>query len=364
MARRPACSSSTSSSSPSASSPPPAAAGVEFVADRGDHGARLDRAVQRHGASRGLSRARIQRLVADGRVTVNGQRAARAAARVHDGDVVRVAVAAPTRRREVVAEALPLDVVHDDADLLVVVKPPGQLVHPTARRRSGTLLNAVLGRARAEGGWQPHLLQRLDAGTSGLLVVAKSREALRTLQRLPVTKDYLALVWGRPTPARGRIETHLRPDPLHRRRMMVSGDGALAATEYRTLGRGRAGARGVSLLVCRLLTGRTHQLRVHLADRGWPLVGEPVYRVRTSIRLPDPRQHRAAVTFGRQALHAWQLSFPHPATGTLLRFSAPVPADLAGLLEGLGLTARGDEPRLIEPSSRSGRPRLRQDRLR
>jgi 23S rRNA pseudouridine1911/1915/1917 synthase len=144
-------------------------------------------------------------------------------------------------------------------------------------------------------------------------------------------------VWGRPTPPAGRIDVPLGRDPLDRRRVMASTVGVRAVTEYRTLARTRGRAAGLSLLCCRLVTGRTHQLRVHLAERGWPLVGEAVYRVQTRLRLPDPRLHRTAVGFEREALHAWRLTFTHPRTGQTLRFRAGVPADLQALLDGLGL---------------------------
>jgi 23S rRNA pseudouridine1911/1915/1917 synthase len=303
--------------------------GVEFIADRGDHGHRLDRAVLRHGVLHGLSRARLQRLIAAGEVAVNGSAATRPAQRLRAGDVVRLLVTAPPPRRAAAAEPLPLDVVYEDDDLIVVNKPSGQVAHPSYRNRSGTLLNALLGRAAAaEARWQPHLLHRLDKDTSGLLAVAKSRRVLAALQRGAIAKDYLALVWGRPSPATGRIDMKLGRDPLDRRRVMASHTGAAATTDYRTLARGRGPARGLTLLACRLVTGRTHQLRVHLAANGWPLVGDRVYRARTGVRLPDARLHRDATTFPRQALHAWRLSFAHPRSRLPLTLVAEPPADL------------------------------------
>lgn len=316
-----------------------ARAGVEFVADRGDAGQRLDAAAMRHGAAHGLSRSRVQRLIAAGGIAVNDRTATRPAQRLRVGDVVRLDVVAPAARPAPAGESLPLDVAYEDDDLLVVAKAPGQVVHPSYRNPSGTLLNALLG--RAAGAWTPHLLQRLDKGTSGLVIVAKSREALAALQRSPVEKDYLALVWGRPTPAAGRIEVKLGRDPLDRRRVTASKDGAVALTEYRTLSRTRGPARGLTLLACRLVTGRTHQLRVHLAERGWPLVGEPVYRSPLRPRLPDPRLHRAATSFGRQALHAWRVTFEQPRSGRRMLVIAPPPPDLEQLWLGVGLAARG-----------------------
>ena len=292
----------------------------------------------RRGDLHGLSRARVQRLVTEGRVFVNGRRATRPAQRVQLGDVVQLEVGTARPRPAPVAEALPIEVVFEDGDLLVVNKAPGQVVHPSFKNASGTLLNGLLELAgRGGGAWQPHLVQRLDKGTSGLLLVAKSRAVQTALQQAAFTKEYLALVWGRPTPAAGRIETRLGRDPLDRRRVVATLDGAVAVTEYRTLARSRDGARGVTLLCCRLVTGRTHQLRVHLADRGWPLVGDPVYRTPTRGRLPDPHLHRAALQFPRQALHAWRLAFAHPRSGSALRFLADPPIDLATLLHGMAL---------------------------
>lgn len=292
----------------------------------------------RHGEGRALSRSRVQRLIADGHVTVNGLAATRSAQRLRAGDLVQVAATRSRPRPRPVAERLPLNVLYEDRDLMVVNKAPGQVAHPSYRNSSGTLLNALLGRAVAEGAdWQPHLVQRLDKGTSGLLLVAKSREVQAAFQNAAVTKEYLALVWGRPAPPAGRIETPLGRNPLDRRRVMASTEGARAVTEYRTVARTRGRAEGLSLLCCRLVTGRTHQVRVHLSDRGWPLVGEPVYKVQTRLRLPDPRLHRGAAGFERQALHAWRLAFTHPRTGEPLSFHADPPEDLRQLFDCLGI---------------------------
>lgn len=286
----------------------------------------------------GLSRARVQRLVTEGRVRVNGRYATRPAQRLHVGDIVQLDVDAPPARPRPSPEALPVAIVYQDDDVLVVNKAPGQVVHPSFRNATGTLLNGLLALAAEEPTeWQPHLVQRLDKGTSGLLLVAKSRAVQTALQGATMVKEYLALVWGRPTPAAGRIEARLGRDPLDRRRVMARVDGSSALTEYRTLARTRGAALGLTLLGCRLVTGRTHQLRVHLADRGWPLVGDPVYRPRTRVRLPEPRLHRAAAVFPRQALHAWRLTFTHPRSGVVLRFEADPAADLGALLEGMAL---------------------------
>ena len=231
---------------------------MTFVADRGDVAHRLDQAVQRHvpGAF-GLSRSGIQKLVASGRVLVNGAPARRPAQRLAAGDLVAIdAVAAPPPDPPA-AESLPLDVVYEDDDLIVVCKPSGMVAHPTSRQRSGTVVNAVLGRTRAgDGGWSPRLVQRLDRDTSGLMIIARRADVHTALQRNrdDIVKDYLAVVWGRPSPRQGATDTALGRDPLDRRRMMVRDDGSPSHTTYAVLAHSTGDARGLSLVRCRLGT--------------------------------------------------------------------------------------------------------------
>ncbi len=309
---------------------------MTFVADRGDAAARLDQAILRHLPSAfALSRSAVQRLVASGRVLVNDRPARRPAQRLAPGDVVAIDAAPRATRAAPAAESVPLAIVYEDADLLVVAKPPGMVAHPTARQRHGTVVNALLG--LGGGAWTPRLVQRLDRGTSGLMVVAKSAEAQAALQAAGAAKDYLAVVWGRPSPARGVLDGRLGRDPLDRRRMMVKATGAPSTTDYTVLARATGDAAGVSVLRCRLGTGRTHQIRVHLADRGWPIVGDPTYGSAPRRRLIAPDLDRLVRGFPRQALHAWRLSLKLPSSGARLTFVAPVPADLAGLLQAIGL---------------------------
>ena len=269
---------------------------------------------------------------------VNGVAALRPAQRVHAGDVVRVDVPQAPQRQAPEAEPLPLSILYEDASILVLVKPPGMVAHPSSAHRSGTLLNALLWHADRNPGqtstWQPRLVQRLDKDTSGLLVVAKSPEVHAALQgpHAHFVKEYLAIVWGRPLPARGAIDHRLGRDPLDRRRVMVRDGGAAAMTRYQVLDRSRGTRRGLSLVSCELVTGRTHQLRVHLAAQGWPIVGDQTYGVASRTRIADISVDRAARAFGRQALHAWRLQFAHPRSGRLLRFEAPVPTDMATLM--------------------------------
>jgi 23S rRNA pseudouridine1911/1915/1917 synthase len=317
---------------------------VSFVADRGDVAHRLDQAVQRHvpGAF-GLSRSRIKKLVAGGRVLVNGRTATRVAQRLAAGDVVSLDAVAAASPAPPAAEALPLDVVYEDDDLLVVCKPAGMVAHPTSAARSGTVINAVLGRAADEApaaAWSPRLVQRLDKGTSGLMIVAKSAAVHTALQRDrgDIVKDYLAVVWGRPSPRRGTIDGSLGRDPLDRRRMMVREAGAPSYTSYAVLAHSAGEARGLSLVSCRLGTGRTHQIRVHLADRGWPIVGDPAYGYPPRRRLAATALDRLARGFTRQALHAWRLQVRLPSSGAVVTLEAPLPDDLRDLIAAAGLS--------------------------
>lgn len=328
---------------------------VSFVADRGDDAHRLDHAAARHLAGPcSLSRAAIQRLVAQGRVLINGAAARRPAQRVRVGDLVHVDAPARAPRPAPTGEPRPLTILYEDASILVLVKPAGIVAHPSSRHRSGTLLNALLWHAHRDPGpvspWLPRLVQRLDKDTSGLLLVAKSPDAHAALQgdRARFVKEYLAIVWGRPLPARGTIDHRLGRDPLDRRRVMVREGGAEAMTRYQVLDRSRGVRGGLSLVCCELVTGRTHQLRVHLAAQGWPLVGDKAYGEPPRRRIADVAVDRCARSFGRQALHAWRLQFAHPRTGRVLRFEAPVPADLADLLAAAAL-GRG-LPRPTPPS--------------
>ncbi len=316
---------------------------MTFVADRGDIAQRLDQAVLRHLPNAfGLSRSRIQRLVAAGRVLVNGAPARRPAQRLTSGDLVAVDAAAAPPPVPAAAEALPLDVVYEDDELLVVNKAAGMVSHPTSARRSGTVINALLGRAGGETGpprWEPRLVQRLDKDTSGLMIVAKSGAVQSALQRDrdDVVKDYLAVVWGRPSPRRGALDGLLGRDPLDRRRMVVRHSGAPSLTSYAVLAHSTGERAGLSLVSCRLGTGRTHQIRVHLADRGWPLVGDPTYGQAPRRRLPSPTLDRHARGFARQALHAWRIQLRLPASGRVITLEAPPPADLGALIAAAGL---------------------------
>jgi 23S rRNA pseudouridine1911/1915/1917 synthase len=296
---------------------------VSVAIDRGDVGVRIDRVLLRHLANiPGVTRNRLQRLIDAGCVTVNGSPIDRASARVRPDDAIAVTLPARAPRVAMCAENLPLDVRYEDDDLLVVNKPPGQVSHPAIRNQSGTLLNALLGYAR--GRWTPSLVSRLDKGTSGLVLVAKSRTMHTALQGLSdddaITKEYLAIVAGRP-PARGTIDLALDRDPWDTRRVTVRDRGGVpSVTRFRRVRSVEvAPGRFVSLVVCQLVTGRMHQIRVHFAAKGWPIVGDATYGVKFS-------------DLDRQALHASRITFCHPQTGTRIDVTAPPADDMAAVL--------------------------------
>jgi len=311
-----------------------------FVVEAAAAGARLDRFLQTRAPD--LSRTRLQALIATGRVRVTGSHV-KASHRLRAGAQVTVEVPAP----EPVAltpEPIPLDVVYEDADLLVVNKPAGLVVHPGAGHRTGTLVHAVLAHcgpalSGVGGARRPGIVHRLDRGTSGLLVVAKNDHAhlalARQLKARTVERRYLALVHGRLPHAAGVVETAIGRDPHDRLRMAVrpAGAGRPALTRYRVLERFLRPAP-FTLVEATLGTGRTHQIRVHLAHLGAPVVGDQTYRRRGTIpAVPELAAQVAGL--GGQALHAAVLGFVHPATGAWQRFEASPPPAFAALLAWL-----------------------------
>jgi 23S rRNA pseudouridine1911/1915/1917 synthase len=293
-------------------------------------GERLDVALARLAAD--LTRSRVQRLVEDGRVRVGG-RAAKASARLRGGEPVEV-VLEPPAPSGAVAQDLPLAVVHEDRDLVVLDKAAGMVVHPARGSPHSTVVNALLGRWGGGGaGADPSrlgLVHRLDKDTSGCLVVARTEAALAALQAQwkgrTVEKVYLALCHGA-LAASGRLDTPYGRHPRDRTRFTGRLRSATrrAVTEWRTVeGFGAA----ATLAEVTLHTGRTHQIRVHLSEAGHPLLGDAVYGgIRREARDPGGLAARAAAAIGRQALHAARLAFDHPRTGKRLSFEAPLPAD-------------------------------------
>ena len=283
-------------------------------------GLRLDQALARLMPQE--SRSRLARLIEEGHVRVDGTQAARRL-KLKSGEAVEVELTPRVAGGAVRAEAIALTVVHEDDDLLVIDKPAGLVVHPGSGNWAGTMLNALLHHApRSASLPRGGIVHRLDKDTSGLLVVAKNEPAqlalVRQLQARTVKRTYLALARGRVV-AGGKVDAPVGRHPVHRTRMAVVAGGKPAVTHYRV--RERLPAH--TLLECGLETGRTHQIRVHLASIGHPLEGDPVYAGR------GPR------LLGRQALHAWKLAFAHPRNGEAVGFESPLPADLQALLESL-----------------------------
>lgn len=312
------------------------AARTRLEAGAADAGARLDQFLAAH--LEGVSRSQIQRLIRDGHVWVSAGDV-KASLAVTPDLVVEVDVPPPMPATPG-AEDLPLTILHNDADIVVINKPAGMVVHPAAGHATGTLVNALLHHVSDLSGIggteRPGIVHRLDRGTSGVMVVAKHDRAHRALSaqfhdRL-VRKEYLALVWR--APAVGlRIDDPLGRDPNHRQRMSSRAKrGRTALTDVIEV----EALRGVSLVRVSIGTGRTHQIRVHLSEHGFPLVGDALYGG-VHKRLPT---HLAAVArLTRPFLHAARLSFAHPSDGRLMTFEAPLPPDLHSVITALRHTA-------------------------
>ncbi len=240
---------------------------------------------------------------------------------------------------------IPFPILYEDADLIVLDKPAGLVVHPAPGNEDRTLVNALLAHCGPDlpgigGEKRPGIVHRLDKDTSGVMVVAKTEIALATLSAAFAARDldrsYLALCWGVPASAAGEIESQIGRDPRDRKRMAVlPRGGKYALTGYRTL---RVWQMAAALLECRLATGRTHQIRVHMAHLGHPLIGDPVYLRRVPAaarRLSGEEIRRLLLDFPRQALHANRLAFAHPRTGAALSFETPAPPDMTSLITAL-----------------------------
>lgn len=314
-------------------------------------GERLDRHLA--SALPELSRSRIQSLIAEGRVEVNGRAVTRPGQKLKGGERIVLRLP-PPRPAEPEPEALPLSILHEDEHLIVIDKPPGMVVHPAPGHERGTLVNALLhhcgGSLSGIGGVRrPGIVHRLDQGTSGVMVVAKTDAAHAGLAEQfaahgrdgRLERRYLALVWGHPPLGRGVVNAAVGRHPRDRTRMAVTAPerGREAITYYRTLERfhDERGRPLAALLECELETGRTHQIRVHMAHIRHPVMGDPLYaagHAASARRLPAPARE-ALAAMGRQALHAAVLGFVHPVTGERLRFESPLPGDMKRLLVAL-----------------------------
>ena len=313
-----------------------------------DHaGWRLDRFLA--AALPDFSRSRLKQLLDEGAVSQGARTIKDANHRVKPGESYLVTIP-PTAPAVPQGQDIPLEVVYEDKDLIVINKPAGLVVHPAAGNPDGTLVNALIahcgpGVLRIGGEERPGIVHRLDKDTSGLLVAAKTERAMASLAKQfanhTIERAYNAVVWGSPRDTTGLIESQIGRSPFDRKRMTVlRAGGKRAATRYKVIEKFGPGDRPfASLIECRLETGRTHQIRVHLTHLGHPLIGDPQYgRNRTAPRAKSPEETRAftaAADFPRQALHAFVLGFQHPSLHKTLRFEAPWPADFAELVEGL-----------------------------
>ncbi|HUI95238.1 MAG TPA: RluA family pseudouridine synthase [Xanthobacteraceae bacterium] len=319
------------------------------VVGEAEAGKRLDRVLAAHVTA--LSRTRLKALVLAGRVAVSGRTIRDPGHHVNAGDRLAVAVP-PPEEAEPQAEPIPLAIVHEDDDLIIIDKPSGLVVHPAAGNRTGTLVNALIAHCGASlsgigGVKRPGIVHRLDKDTTGLMVIAKNDRAHRALAAQfadhgrsgPLERGYLAFVWGVPDRPHGTIDKPLGRHPQARERMAVRPQGRPAVTHWEVLERylGTDGEPVACLLACRLETGRTHQIRVHLAAIGHPLLGDEVYGAgfRTkAARLPAEAQ-AALHDLSRQALHAYLLGIEHPGSGEKLIFRSEFPADLTRLRRAL-----------------------------
>lgn len=283
-----------------------------------------------------LTRSRLKALIEDGLATIDEDTVRDPSARVKPGQRLTIAVP-PTAPAKAEPQAIPLDIIYEDDWLLVVNKPAGLVVHPAPGNRDGTLVNALLAHCGASlsgigGVARPGIVHRLDRDTSGLMVVAKTDAAHVALKAQfldrSLTRTYWALARGVPWPRQGTIDAPIGRSPRNRKKMAVVAGGRPALTDYRTITTFRKCA---SLLECRLKTGRTHQIRVHLASIGHSVIGDPLYG-RT-----NKRAGAEALTLERQALHAKILSFIHPSTQQRMRFEADIPNDMKALVKKLEL---------------------------
>lgn len=312
-------------------------------ADAADAGLRLDKWLAL--ALPDLSRERVKALILSGQTAVNGGTVSEPSAKIKPGDHAEVRVPAAVAAVPI-AQAIPLDIVFEDASVIVVNKPAGLVVHPAAGNSDGTLVNALIAHCGESlsgigGVRRPGIVHRLDKDTSGLIVAAKTDAAHRALLEgfsdHTIRRIYQALVWGVPTPKVGEISGKIGRSPRDRKKMAVLAQGGRAArTHYKVIEiwGGEVGVGDLALIECRLHTGRTHQIRVHLAHSGHPVVGDNAYGRAPAARLARmPERARSLVTgLHRQFLHATALNFRHPVSGRNLSFKASLPVDLAEIL--------------------------------
>ena len=337
-----------------------------LVVAESESGERLDRVL----ATRvdGLSRSRLKALVLAGHVAIGGRTIRDPGYRVNAGEEVSLAVP-PPEPAVPRAEDIPLDVLYEDADIIVINKPKGLVVHPAAGHWTGTLVNALIAHCGESlsgigGVRRPGIVHRLDKDTTGVLVAAKTDRAHQALAAQfadhgrtgSLRRRYLAFVWGIPRTPHGTIDKPIERHPHARERMAARAGGRRAVTHWQVLERfyGVDGRPVASLLDCELETGRTHQIRVHLAAIGHPLIGDSTYGsgFKTKAALLAPDAQAALAALGRQALHAHILGLQHPTTGGILEFRSPLPGDLEALRQALA-KPQGRHASLADPEKPS-----------
>jgi 23S rRNA pseudouridine1911/1915/1917 synthase len=321
-------------------------------------GGRLDRVL----AARipALSRSRLKALIIDGQVTIGARTIRDPAVSVNSGEIITVSLPPPEPATPQ-GENIPLNIVYEDAAIIVIDKPKGLVVHPAAGHASGTLVNALIAHCGASlsgigGVRRPGIVHRLDKDTTGLMVVAKTDKAHHALSRQfadksagPIERGYLALVWGVPGRPKGTIDAPLDRHPYARDKQAVRESGRSAITHWEVLERfsGPDGKPVASLLACTLETGRTHQIRVHLAHIGHPILGDATYGTgfKTKVSRLGPKAAAALGALGRQALHAYLLAIEHPETEDALEFQSELPGDLRRLRDALCMESREAGPK-------------------
>lgn len=323
----------------------------EWTLDEGLPAERLDRVLARLQGD--LSRSRLQALIKEGQVTLDGVPVLDPGRKVGAGARIGLIVPPPVAA-EPIGEAMDLVIVYEDEDVIIIDKPAGLVVHPAAGHDSGTLVNALIAHCGDSlsgigGVKRPGIVHRLDKDTSGLLVVAKNDLAHQGLAEQfadhgrtgPLERSYRALVWGMPDRRRGTVEAALARSQHNREKIAIVSDenerGRYAITHYEVLENLPPAAPMASLVQCELETGRTHQIRVHMAHIGHPLLGDLTYGsgFKTKANRLSEAQKQALTDLGRQALHAAILGFEHPRTGEFMRFESPLPPDMTALLEAL-----------------------------